>query len=54
MYRCAECGRIFDEPITTSYESEFWGAPGFTDYWESPCCHSWFTEIEESEDDDNV
>jgi len=38
MYKCSECGRIFDEPREESEYSEFWGVGGYTKKAVSPCC----------------
>lgn len=55
MLRCCECGRLFDEPIKEEEYSEYWGAPGWTGYYVSPCCREAFEEYEEDEEnDDNV
>lgn len=53
MYKCSCCGKIFDEPVKKFAYSEYWGAPAFDDYYESPCCGEWFDEYEEDEESED-
>ena len=50
MYRCCNCGRIFDEPVEQYEESEFWGIPKKTSYYVSPCCNEGFDEYDDEEE----
>lgn len=52
IYRCCDCGRIFDEPIKQSFYSEYWGVGDYTDYYVSPCCKEAFDELDEEESED--
>lgn len=49
VYRCCSCGKVFDEPMKQYERSEFWGAPGWTGYYVSPCCKEAFDEIDDDE-----
>lgn len=60
LYKCCECGRIFEESeIETWKESrgEFWGQPAYEDMSGCPYCFSTayeeYDESEESEDEED-
>ena len=47
MYRCCECGKIFEEPKSVEeYRGEFWGTPAYERMDYSPCCEADFEEYE--------
>lgn len=50
LYRCCECGKIFDEPLKQYEHTEFWGVPEWSGYYVSPCCKESFDEYDESEE----
>lgn len=54
MYKCLDCGEIFEEP-TSWYEDrgEFWGAPCSEKIWGCPLCHGSYEEYYESEEEDD-
>lgn len=39
MYKCRNCGEVFDEPKTIhECVGEFWGASAYEDWAVCPCC----------------
>lgn len=50
LYRCLECGQIFDgDDIrhVSDYMGEAWGAPAYRSYEGSPCCEADFVEAKQ-------
>lgn len=56
MFRCINCGKLFEKPGKFYEYSEFWGAPGYTPYNCSPCCKEDYEEIDEDDitEDDEI
>lgn len=44
MYKCAYCGKIFEEPKKYYETTEFWGAKTTYEELISPCCKDGFVE----------
>lgn len=53
MYKCCDCGRIFNEPVEQREYSEYWGIGKTTGYYVSPCCKTAFDEIAKGYDEDD-
>lgn len=51
MYRCCECGHLFDEPVEFADREEYWGAPCYNKYYLSPCCHEDFDEVTDDDEE---
>ena len=54
MFKCLECGLIFDESESAVWEEnrgEFWGMPAYEKMTGCPQCHS--TDIDEYEVEEN-
>ena len=45
MYRCCDCGSVFDEPIE-------WTEPHGEQFTGSPCCFDGYEEIKEEDDEE--
>jgi DNA-directed RNA polymerase subunit RPC12/RpoP len=46
MYRCCNCGNLFEEPKHVREDrGEFWGAPCSEDVTYSPCCGDDYEEV---------
>lgn len=55
MYKCCECGKLFEEPDTIQeYRGEFWGTPAYEPVDVSPCCEADFEEYEPTCKDCNM
>lgn len=59
MYRCADCGEIFDEPeYVQECIGEFWGMPAFETWCRCPYCDSdavdEYYEDEDEDDDEEI
>lgn len=56
LYKCDDCGTIFNEDDFDSYEDprgEFWGQPCYETIYICPCCGSdCYEEYEPDEDED--
>ena len=51
MYKCEECGNVFDEPkMVQECVGEFWGTPAYETWAVCPDCGS--DEIEDYEDNE--
>lgn len=53
MYKCCECGRVFDEQIKFIDREEYWGAPCGREYWLSPCCCEAFDEVTDDDEEES-
>ena len=55
MYKCNECGEIFDEPKEVQEgRGEFWGMPAYETMYYCPYCESEdFEEYDEDEEEEN-
>ncbi len=46
MYKCRDCGGIFEEPRTWSEAvGTYMGSPAMMDFSESPCCGAAYEEV---------
>ena len=57
MYRCKECGNLFDEDdvkIVEESRGEYWGFPCYEKMRLSPCCECNFEDAYETEDEYDV
>ena len=58
MYKCLDCGRVFEEPASwDESRGEFWGMPAYETVSGCPYCNSGdyeeYTEDDEGEQDDD-
>jgi len=55
MYRCKDCGNIFDEDEVAKWDEdrgEFWGFPCSESMTGCPLCYGAYEEYRENEDED--
>lgn len=50
MYKCSDCGKIFEEPRRVKEYSEAWGRPVYEEWFVCPVCES--TDFDEYSEDD--
>lgn len=50
MYRCCECGTLFEQPKTfQDYRGECWGTPAYETITGCPYCEGGYEEVAECE-----
>ena len=51
MYKCCECGAVFEEPATwKEYRGEYWGDPAYEEMSGCPECEGGYEEAFECEE----
>lgn len=50
MYKCLDCGHVFDEPIKVVESYEGWGRTFTEDYPSCPICYGWAFDEFDPED----